>query len=360
MFANAKLLTNLTAAATALLAGSTSIHTHHNNTGAFSLMLQGCQKASPGDIGNRAAQPAVPQHPLDVQAFYRDEAVATAQFEGSLVSVVMPEIPDAFMDSLQLMDSLTSIRSSLLLATYGTARPTEGWQFVFEVFWVRLMVSIGGRVEAFNTYVDSYKRIFARLNLNLSEVTREDDIPLVVLQFKSDRLDLTFNRSVLFDLQLANMLNAEFSVFEKFDAVAVVGKGYGGKPALGLEARITWLFLGLYTAKERLEGTVESSHCAISTVSINVGKPLVGTPLICVPGRLLKKSNGNAVFGIRELSLFQTGVVEPAVSLQHDLKLALLVGVGVKPKFERFVHLSAFYHPKYTPVGKTSQGEKDA
>jgi len=65
-----KNLPNFAAATATGLTRPTRIDLHHQNTGTFGLVSQRCQKASPGDIGNRSAQPAVPDHPLDVQALH--------------------------------------------------------------------------------------------------------------------------------------------------------------------------------------------------------------------------------------------------------------------------------------------------
>jgi hypothetical protein len=74
----------------ASLAGALGIHFHHHDASSFSLASQGCQKAAPGGIGNRTTESAVPQHPLDVEAFHSNQTVATAQLQSYLVTMFLP------------------------------------------------------------------------------------------------------------------------------------------------------------------------------------------------------------------------------------------------------------------------------
>lgn len=60
----------------AVLACPGRMHFDNLGTGAFSLVLESCDEASPGNVTDRTAQPVVPHHPPDVEAFHRDKAVA--------------------------------------------------------------------------------------------------------------------------------------------------------------------------------------------------------------------------------------------------------------------------------------------
>jgi len=61
----------------AQLRGVAWVHVLDHNASFLSFASQRTDKGRPSCIGNRPAQPAVLEHPLDVQAFHRDKAEAT-------------------------------------------------------------------------------------------------------------------------------------------------------------------------------------------------------------------------------------------------------------------------------------------
>src|SRR5205085_3293729 len=72
---------------------------------------------------------------------------------------------------------------------------------------------------------------------------------------------------------------------------------------------------------------------------VETGEEGVDGPLPLEPGRLCGVLDRTVLRLVGNLSLFQTLVVEPAVTLQGDCKLTPLVGVREQPVFEGPTHL---------------------
>ena len=75
-----EVLANLLAA-DAFLTCSARIDSHEPHASFLGFALQHVQEAAPGDIADCPRQPAVPEHPLDVQAFDSDQAIGRDQLQ---------------------------------------------------------------------------------------------------------------------------------------------------------------------------------------------------------------------------------------------------------------------------------------
>jgi hypothetical protein len=76
MPANRKVFAHLLAALVALLTCAFGIDFHEAHAGTFSLATQRQQKSGPAGVCYRPAQPAVPEHPPDIQTLGSDETKA--------------------------------------------------------------------------------------------------------------------------------------------------------------------------------------------------------------------------------------------------------------------------------------------
>ena len=132
VLAHREVLADLGITPTAPLARPSRIHSHHRRTGTCSLVRQDLDKAGPASVRDCSAHPVAPQHPLDVQAFHRDQPVATDQIQGGFEVMLAPQIGDAGMYHTDRLAGLAAIRAALLLATHRTLCAAQGEEFLFQ------------------------------------------------------------------------------------------------------------------------------------------------------------------------------------------------------------------------------------
>src|SRR5262249_30447369 len=143
-----------------------------------------------------SGQPVVLEHPPDVQALDRDKPVSTDQLQGNLVVVLSAEPRHPGVDLRDLLPRLPAVLPTLPLPgerSLGTPERGEGRLLVAGI---RLPVAVGGREERLQSDVDADRRIRTGLDLDVPEVTGEDDVPVPGLALKAHGLDLAFDRPV--------------------------------------------------------------------------------------------------------------------------------------------------------------------
>lgn len=333
-----ELLGNVGPATAARLAGPARIDLHHCNTGSFGLVFQGCHEAAPGSVGNRPAQPAVLDHPLDVQALHRDEAVATAQIQSCLVSVVMTKVLNLGVKPAQTLHSFLVVLAVLLLAADCPAGTVQGWQFGLEIPRVGLVLPVRGGQEALQADINPNRWVGAWGDSNFTLVTDQDNIPLLALAFERGGLNRSFDRTMNLALNHANVLHSELAGWHETNAVAVGRELHGPEAPLGLEARVAGLLAAFNVSEKCCEGPVKPYNSSNATSVVDVCEPPINLALVCEPRCLLNIIKADAILFVSQLALFETGVVEPAVGLEHDVKLTHLIAVGVESELVGAVH----------------------
>ena len=91
------------------LRSSARVYCDDSGTGAFSLVPEDLDELVPASIEDRSRQPVVPGHPLNIQAFHRDQAIAVNQVSSGLVMQVAPGVGDLRMNSGDLAPLLPSV-----------------------------------------------------------------------------------------------------------------------------------------------------------------------------------------------------------------------------------------------------------
>jgi hypothetical protein len=345
-------------AARALLASPRRVHFHELDTGAFSLMSKRAQEAGPSGVRDRTGQPVVPQHATNVEAFHSDHSIATYKFERCLVTVFPAQVANPGMTPAEPFDSLAPVSPTALLATHRPAPPSEFGQIGLEEARIRFSAPVTGRQERVQSNIDAYRWQSAGLDLDLTEVAREDDKPLFRFQNECRRLHFALRGAVNFDLDAADMLNAKL-IAGQTDAVAVSRKLDTSEASVCLETRVARLIPGFYPPEESTEGLVEPSQRSLGGGEVKASKPGVRPPLRFEPSRLLAIGSR---FGFRlpgVASLFQAGVVQTPVGLQHLSEFPLLIVVWKQSVFESAAHLFAFLRfdvPSYCGFRNVSDG----
>src|SRR5277367_5448923 len=85
MHAYSQCLGNVLAARGADLARVVREHLFYFTTSLRNFVFEYCDEARPCDVGNRSGKSVVPDHPLDIQAFHSNLAVARNQVIGNFV-----------------------------------------------------------------------------------------------------------------------------------------------------------------------------------------------------------------------------------------------------------------------------------
>ena len=353
MRTNRQLLGHIASAAATSLAGPSSVDLHHRNTGTLSLLFQDRQEAVPGSIRNCSGQPAVLEHLPDVQAFHSDKPEATYEVKRGFVRVVVSKIIEFDVNAAKAAYCLFAVAATILLAGDGSTGPAEFGQGRLKVAWVGQLLAVRCSKETGQPNIHADGGVCAGHDGNSPHVTRQDNVPLVGFSLDGCCLDGSFDRPVNFAFDHANMLDAKPIVLES-DAVAVGRKLNRVEPILGLESWKTWFLSSLDTPKESVEGLFQSTHGALGTADVEPGKPRIDKPLVCEPRRLIVIVNGNSIFLVSQLSLFEASIVKSAVRLKSDAQFAFLVSVRIKSELVCFTH--RLFSPGSVPIRRLAFG----
>ena len=330
---NGEVLSVLFAARAASLRSSPRIHSHHRDTGSFSLVSQDRQEAAPCGVRDCPAEPVVPDHSANVQAFHRDQAVATDQIQSSLVMMFTPLVGDVGMKNTNDLCGFPSIRAALLLATDGALGSTQRGKFLLEKTRVLNDLAVRSGQEVFESHVNADGRQDTRLNVHVAEVAGQNDEPLVSLALERCRLDDALNRPVDLAANHADMLHAK-SVVVQTDAVSVGRERDAVEAVLGFESRVARCLTSLHSAEERDERFVETTHRGLCRGEVEAREVGVVVAQVLELGGLIDIPHCVLVLSVEVASLLQTEIVESPVRFEHDAEFALLVGVRKEPEFE--------------------------
>jgi len=354
MMPDRKFLSDFSSTSTAHLACASRINFHHCDTGAFSLVSQDRQETAPGSIRDCSTEPAVPEHPCDVQVFHCDQSMATDQIQCGFMMVISTFVCDFSIKGANDFDRLAPIRPAFLLTADSSLSPTQGREFFLEIARIFNDITIRGGEEVLDPDINTHGREFVGFNGYIAEITGEDDIPSVVLALERCGLNSALYGTMDFAANFANVLNAK-SVIPESDAVAISGELNTVEPVPVLKAWITRFPSRFDTAVESLKCPAELPHGGLCRGEVEALVVGIGFSLVLEPGRLLVIVYADTVIFIGGFTLFKTGVVEPSVSLEHDAEFALLINIGEETELESFAHdllaLLAFYVFAYRRVG---------
>lgn len=328
----------LLAATAALLACASGIDFHNRSTGFFGFVLQDANETGPTGVTDRAGQPAVLDHPSDVQAFHSDQAVATDQTTSDLMMMLAPQIANADIHGSKASNGLTTVEAKPFLPTDGAALSPKFRQLSFQKPGIRLAFPVTGSQKRFQPQVDSNRRIVALRNGDFTQVTRQNQEPLVAFPFDRSGFDCAFDGAMQLDSDRAHMLDAK-PVAVQADAVAVGRKLDALKSVARLEARIARLLFRFEPTKERPERLVQSAHRGLGGGKVQSGKVRIADSLMLKPTRTIAVCYRDAILLISELPHVQVGIIQTAVGFEHDAQFPLLVGVDEQTVLKGRSHL---------------------
>src|SRR5271165_5904554 len=213
-------LENVLAARGADLARVVRGHLSYFTTSLCNFVCEYGDEARPCYVGNRSSKSVVPDHPLDVQAFHSNPAVARDQVVGNFVPVFSAEISHSSVQPIDLSTLLCPVASTLLLASKRSLRTPQLRQIAFKKTRVGNLFSVRSRRELSepNVQTDSRKHVWDLDRLrNFASHHHE---PFVGFTLKAKSLDRSLNLTVQTDANLADVLHSQSVVFEP-NAVAV-------------------------------------------------------------------------------------------------------------------------------------------
>jgi len=104
--------------------------------------LQHCR---PCYVDNRSSKSVVPDHPLDVQAFHSNLAVARDQVVGNFVSVFSAKVSHSSVQPVDLSTLLCPVASTLFLVRGRSLRTPQLRQIAFQKSRVGNLFSVRSR-----------------------------------------------------------------------------------------------------------------------------------------------------------------------------------------------------------------------
>jgi len=249
--------------ADARLACPSRINHQHLTPGTFSLGAQYLLEAVPSGISNRSGQPAVPEHPLDVQAFRSDQAESTNQTNSHLVVVFLAKVGHTGMQFGHLLAGFPAVAPALLLPAQAPAQPPQLGKFGLKVFGIGDRLAFAGGQEVRKADIDSNLRVRLLDDVQFAKVAGEDYEPLIAFTLGGDRLDYALPRTVKLNFYRADVLQVQttsnnitpVAIFRELKAVEVVTPLESGETRLG--------GLRLHPAKEVLVRLLQPPHCRL-------------------------------------------------------------------------------------------------
>ena len=145
--ANRQCLGDILAARGADLARVVRGHLFYFTTSLCNFVCEYGDEARPCDVANRSGKSAVPLHPLDVQAFHSNLAVARDQVIGNFVSVFSAKVSHSSVQPVDLSTLLCPVASTLLLARERSLRTPQLRQLAFKKTRVGNLFSVRSRCE---------------------------------------------------------------------------------------------------------------------------------------------------------------------------------------------------------------------
>jgi len=330
--ANVQVLGHVLTAGGTLLARVVRGHLSNLTTGPFSLVGQRRDEGRPAYVANRLGKPGVPEHPLDVQAFHSDLAVARNQFVRNFVPVFVPQISYAGVQLANLATSLSSAAAALFLTGKTALSPAQFGQRIFEESRVSDFFALGRdhKMRQPNVEPNSGKDI-ANL-LRFGRFAGQHNKPFIAFTLQRKGFDLSLHFPVQAEANRADMLNPEPITFQSY-AVAVAREQDRVESVNTFKSRVTRLLPGFDSAKEARKSFVEPAERSLSAAEIEPLEISVLSSLVLKPAGLVFVAARDLPFVVEPLPLSQCIIIEAPVCLQHNHKLALLIGVGPKAEF---------------------------
>lgn len=307
------------------------INRDNPRTSFFRFVGEDFKEGRPTCIERRLREPG-PCDALDVEGFVGDEGVGIHQLPSLLVVEVPALVRHLLVQTGDLLASLGATVGGSLLPGDGALRPSKSFLGFPVATWRfhKIASFVGGNEEAFQPKVDANGGTISDSFGRVANITAEDHVPLAARPLDGDGLDRPFDRTVQFDLEVADVLKVEPSVILESAPVPVGGKLDGPEPAFRSEPRVAGSIAGLDASEESQKSSIQPAERSLSRREVRrrkARKYLAGFPEV---RRLFTVGDG-APFGRVHVAAFsESEVIQAAVDLKDRIKCFDLRAVGVK------------------------------
>jgi len=323
----------------ALLGCPSWIHSHDFRAGSFGLAAEDVHEAGPAGVGDCTSERVVLEHVGHAQAFHSDQAVQPDEKQSSLVMMLVPQVSNVSMQNADLSRSLSAVAATTFLARGRALQASQLGKFGLLVARILDAVAVTRGEKRFESYVDATSGKRTRRRDHVAQVARQDHEPLVRLALDRGGLDRTLDGAVDLRANRTYVLDAQAVVLEP-DAIAVGREGHAVEVLASLEAWKTRCLAALLaTAEEVLVGRVQPAQRSLFRREVGARLIRVCRAQFLELVGLIVVVEAQSARLVGELALFQGRVVEPPVRLDHDAKLARLVGARIQAKLEGPAHV---------------------
>lgn len=316
------------------------IDRYYPNTGAFSLVSEDVEERSPARVV-RGFRKSGSGNALDVESFVSNQAVGVYEFASFLVVKVPALISRLLVQASGVVTSFAASCRAFLPACKGSLCPSELRLSLAIVAWWLYRLARGGDKETLQPEIKTYRRALAGSFGRISEVTREDHVPLAEATLHGDGLDRPLNRAMQLDLDVPDVLEVEPSAILEPAPVAVGRKLDGPETTFGLEARVAGRIPHLDPPKERLESLVQPAKRGLSRREVEGREVRENLTTLLEAPRLLAVGDGS-FFGLVHVSpIPESKVIQAAVLFKNLIQSLSLGAVRVDPVLVGAPHLLA-------------------
>jgi hypothetical protein len=194
---------------------------------------------------------------FDVQVFDNDCAEVPNEMERLSMLKLISQPINPSVNVLEQSDRFPStLRTLLATGNLALRASTVGFSGSVPA-WIRNRFAVGQGSKGFETDINSNCVGERRQDVGFA-LNGETDIPLTAFSLHSNRLNLARNRTVQFDFDFSDALNAQRVACE-FEAVSITRKRNAIESSVRLESRVPRCLVPFHSKKERLEGLIYSA-----------------------------------------------------------------------------------------------------
>jgi hypothetical protein len=157
-------------------------------------VFEDCKKLALTRVFNCTGKPAVPQHPLDIEAFHSNYAVAIYQFDGDLVMLITAGIGNTGIKVPYPYALFFPEVAPLPLTAKAALLYTQFSQHCLKRLNCGFPLTASGRQKRFKAHIYSRCRLTGSIrNSNIWQLAGGDNIPFITFALERDCFDLTFD-----------------------------------------------------------------------------------------------------------------------------------------------------------------------
>lgn len=255
------------------LASTTLINLHHCPTSTFSLVGKFSDERRPTRILNRFCHHSANQA-SHVKVFHGDESIFVDQTTRQFVMEIRPLVAHPDMSTPEQLDCFAPSPTALLAPPQFSLGPAQLRLGFLVVSWIVHRRSVRENGETVQTQIDPCGLLgsgeWSRVLLDT-----EMNIPTASLALDSDRLALTLQRPVKYNLDVPSALNMEFTVGQQATTIAIRRKSQAVIPPGGSETGESPSLSRFASSVESLESDVKPANDILGALRIHQSQTTV-------------------------------------------------------------------------------------